>query len=213
MATTRTARRTTRKGRSSKTTTRRRKTHKFSVKNAEMLLDGSRADRLDPQYLFALLPMRVYHDIGDIGAGPGYFTIPLAKYAFHGKVYAIDMQQGMLDIVTERLEKARLHSVEIVLSRETKIPLDDESLDGALLVTTLHEATQPKTLLKEAHRLLRKSGWLGLVDWRKVETEEGPPVAERLERDEVVAMASESGFRVQSHHDINDWFYFLLLLK
>jgi ubiquinone/menaquinone biosynthesis C-methylase UbiE len=100
-----------------------------------------------------------------------------------------------------------------VLSKETKIPLDEESLDGALLVNMLHESTQPKALLKETSRLLRKSGWLGLIDWRKIATEEGPPVGERLEREDVVAMAVDNGFRVQSHHDINEWSYFLLLLK
>ena len=179
----------------------------------QRLLRPERAEMLDPQYLFALLPMRVYHRIGDIGCGPGFFTIALAKYAFHGKVYAIDVQQGMLDITDKRLQEARLRNVELVLSRETKIPLDDHSLDGALIVNALHETTQPKSILKETFRLLEKSGWVGIIDWCKREMEEGPPVEERLDREEALSAARDAGFRVSSCHDLNERFYFLLLLK
>lgn len=191
----------------------RRKTHKFPVERAEELIASSRSERLDTHSLFALLPMRVYHHMADIGCGPGYFTISLAKYAFHGKIYAVDMQQGMLDITSKRLQELRLNNVEMVLSKETKIPLDDESVDGALIVNTLHESTNPKAFLKETFRLLRKGGWAGVVDWRKTEMEEGPPVEERLDREQVSSVAQDAGFRITSRRDINEWFYFILLLK
>ena len=123
------------------------------------------------------------------------------------------MQQGMLDIVSSRLNEARLNNAEVLLSKETKIPMDQGALDGAIIVNTLHEATRPKTLLQETLRLLRKGGWVGLIDWRRIESEEGPPINERLEREDVISMAIDTGFRVQSYYDFNRWFYFILLLK
>lgn len=193
------------------TGSRKRKPHKFPAENADKLIETSRQEMLDPQSVFALLPLRVYHHIADIGCGPGYFTVPLAKYAFDGKVYAIDMQQAMLDRVKTRLEESRLHNVELVLSKETKIPLDGDSVNGAIIVNTLHEATQPKTMLKEALRLIHRGGWAAIIDWRAEEMEEGPPLEERLARDHAVALAKEAGFQVGSCYDLNKWHYFIAL--
>lgn len=197
----------------SETKAKRRKPHKFSVENVDRLLGNARQEMLDPQAVFALLPMRVYQHIADIGCGPGYFTIPLAKYLFDGKVYAIDIQQGMLDVVQDRLTKTRLSNVDLVRSKETKLPLDDGVADGALLVNALHEVTQPNTILKEMSRILKKGGWAAVIDWRKEDTEQGPPVAERIARATAQKSAQDAGFKVVSCYDLNKWNYIILLIR
>ena len=86
-----------------KTPVKSKHSKKFPVARADELLKTSRMEILDPQTVFGYLPMRVYQDIADIGCGPGYFTIPLAKYAFDGKIHAVDVQQEMLDITEASL--------------------------------------------------------------------------------------------------------------
>jgi len=197
----------------SETTTKRRKPHKFHIDNVDRLLSSARQEMLDPQAIFSLLPMRVYQHVADIGCGPGYFTVPLAKYLFDGKVYAIDVQQGMLDVVKGRLEKTRLSNVELVLSKETKVPLNDDSVDGAIIVNALHEVTQPTSTLKEMHRILKKGGWAAIIDWRKEDTEQGPPVEERIARETARGTAEEAGFKVVSCYNLNKWNYIILLTR
>jgi ubiquinone/menaquinone biosynthesis C-methylase UbiE len=47
---------------------------------------------------------RSYRDrVADIGCGPGYFTIPLAKALVEGKLYALDIDNEMLDACRERV--------------------------------------------------------------------------------------------------------------
>ncbi len=184
---------------------------KFPVKRLEELTNSERSEIIDPQTVFGLLPMRVYQHIADIGCGPGYFSIPLAKYAFDGKIYAVDVQQEMLDALDERRKEARLSNVETLLSNESKIPIDDDSLDGAILVNSLHEASRPADLLKETLRSLRKGGWAAIIDWRKEKMEIGPPLAARLARDKAVNAAETAGFRVRSVYDLNEWEYIILL--
>ena len=184
---------------------------KFPVARLEELTRSERSKIIDPQTIFGLLPMRVYQHIADIGCGPGYFSIPLAKYAFDGKIYAIDVQQEMLDALDKRRKEVRLSNLEPILSTESTIPVDDDSLDGAILVNTLHEASRPPDLLKETARMLRKGGWAAIIDWRKEKMEIGPPVAARLARDKAVKAAETAGFRILSVYDMNEWEYIILL--
>ena len=104
---------------------------KFPVERAEDLLSKSSPGAVDPNLLIAELPLRTDMTVADIGSGPGYFTVPLAKYLYDGKVYAVDVQQGMLDMIDKQAESLRVENIESLLSKETKIPLDDDSVDVA----------------------------------------------------------------------------------
>ena len=72
---------------------------KTTIQEAEKLLNPSLDEAVDPLQIIALIPIRPYEEIGDIGCGPGYLTLPLAKHAYDGKVYAIDSRKQMLEIV------------------------------------------------------------------------------------------------------------------
>ena len=60
------------------------------------------ARSIDPLRLIALIPFRPHETIGDIGCGVGDLTIPLAKYVFDGKVYAVDVDADSLERAAER---------------------------------------------------------------------------------------------------------------
>ena len=79
---------------------------KFDHHDKADLLSADRYETTDPQRLISMLPVLVYHEVADIGCGPGFFTIPFAKYLFDGKVYAIDVQQEMLDAAQEQVRES-----------------------------------------------------------------------------------------------------------
>ncbi len=191
---------------------------KFPVKRAEDLLNPKLNETIDPQSIISLIPIRPYDVLGDIGSGPGYLSIPLAKYAYGGKLYAIDVQEGMLDIVKERAKASRLSNVETVLSKENTIPLDDGILDGVMMSGVLNEATKPAALLKEVHRLLRKGGWAAIIEWLPVEgkdgkPEYGPPAARRVKGEDLIEMAIEAGLRRVTHRSLDSHHYLVVLSK
>jgi len=186
---------------------------KFDPKNMDTLLSAERRSRLDAQRVISALPIMAHHRVADIGCGPGYFTIPLAKYLFDGKAYALDIRTEMLDATRQSLEAVHLTNVDLMQSKEKQLPLEDASLDGALLSFVLQEANDPGALLKETLRCLRKSGWLAILEWHKRETDGGPPLEQRIDEEEMGALTAKVGFRMAAWRTLNDSQYMVLLRK
>ena len=188
---------------------------KTTIQEAEKLLNPSLDEAIDPLQIIALIPIRPYEEIGDIGCGPGYLTLPLAKHAYDGKVYAIDSRKQMLDIVRERVDSARLGNVDCVQSKRIKVPLDGGALDGSVLCDVLTAASRPKSLLKEAHRLLRPGGWMAIIDWTNSATTEAEDSSsgKRLSPARVTEMAADLGFSRVTLRLVGGQRYLLLLRK
>ena len=168
---------------------------------------------VDPQRLIALIPIRPHETLGDIGCGAGDLTIPLAKYVFDGKVYAVDTDPEALKKTADRALGIRLGNIDTVLSKPTKVPLDSESLDGAVLASVLHEASRPKSLLKEVSRMLRPGGWAAVIEWAEESDGEGPPAKQRLSREKALDMAADVGLRRLALRNVDDHRYLLVLHK
>ena len=188
---------------------------KTSVDKIEALLHPTLEETYDPQSMIALVPIHNDHKVADIGSGPGWLSIPLAKYVYSGTCYAIDIQQEMLKHVADQATGAKLKNVKTLVSQENKIPLDDESLDGVALSNVLNEAARPKTLIKEAARLLKKSGWMSIVEWLPVEgkPEVGPASSKRLVQQELREAVEALGFTTLTSRQLTPHRYIIVARK
>ena len=188
---------------------------KTSVDKIEALLHPTLEETYDPQSMIALVPIHNDHKVADIGSGPGWLSIPLAKYVYSGTCYAIDIQQEMLKHVADQATGAKLKNVKTLVSQENKIPLDDESLDGVALSNVLNEAARPKTLIKEAARLLKKSGWMSIVEWLPVEgkPEVGPASSKRLVQQELRQAVEALGFTTLTSRQLTPHRYIIVARK
>ena len=166
---------------------------KTPVAKADELINPKLDESYDPQSLIALVPIHHNQVVADVGSGPGWLSIPLAKYLYSGKLYAVDVQEGMLEKVTERAAGFRMYNLETVHSKESSVPLDDESLDGLVLSGTLNEATRAKSLLKDCARMLKSSGWMAVVEWLHASGDDaaGPPAKQRIAMDDIAEMGVE----------------------
>lgn len=188
---------------------------KTPVARADALLKPKLDESYDPQSLIALVPIHTDQTVADVGSGPGWLSIPLGKYLYGGKLYAVDIQEGMLEKVAERAAQFRMYNVETVLSKESTIPLDEGILDGLVLSSTLNEASRAKSLFKECARLLKPSGWLAVVEWLPSSSngDAGPPAKQRLEMDAVIEMGTELGLSKIRSRDIGTAHYVVVFKK
>jgi len=188
---------------------------KSSVDNVKALLHPTLEETYDPQSMIALVPIHNDQTVADIGSGPGWLSIPLAKYVYAGTCYAIDVQEEMLKHVKEQGELAKLGNIKTLVSEENKIPLEDESLDGVALSNVLNEASRPKTLIKEAARLLKKSGWISIVEWMPVtgKATVGPAASKRLVQQEMREAVEALGFTTLTSRQLTPHRYIIVARK
>lgn len=188
---------------------------KISADRVEALLHPTLEETYDPQSMIALVPIHADHKVADIGSGPGWLTVPLAKYLYMGTCYAIDVQEEMLKHVKAQGEKARLGNIETVVSKENAIPLDDESLDGVAFSNVLNEAKNHKKLLEEGVRLLKKAGWIAIVEWIPVEgkVKIGPANSKRLVQQDLREVVEALGMTTLTSRQLTPHRYIIVARK
>ena len=174
-------------------------------------LSPERAQKLDPFVVLSFCPVNVHDIVGDIGCGPGYFTLPLAKFLVNGKVYALDLDEQMVVACRERIAQARLGNVEILDCGEFDFPLDKSSLDGVLLAFVVHHSADRPRFLQAVRGLINPKGWCSVLEWYPKETEGGPPLASRISPEELEELGREVGFRPRGWRDLNGDHYMMTL--
>ena len=103
-------------------------------------------------------------DVADLGCGEGYLTVETARWA--KSVVAVDRSQAVLERARDLARRRRVDNIVWKKGDLAKVPLDDESVDVALLSQALHHAKQPAKALSEAVRILRPGGRLLVLDLR-----------------------------------------------
>ena len=99
----------------------------------QRLLSPERLESLDPFIILSFCPINLHDRVADIGCGPGFFTIPLAKFLVSGDLYALDLDEEMVSACRDRVAQARMGNVEVLKCEALKFPLEPQSLDGAFL--------------------------------------------------------------------------------
>ncbi len=171
-------------------------------------------DALDVHRIMALLPLRPYTVMANIGDGAGVLAIPLAKFLWGGKVYAVDSQEASVAALRQRVTDIRLGNLTVLKSDGDGVPLDAGSMDGVLLTWALSRASEGNQLLSQAIAAVKKGGWCAVIEWRpEAQSGDTPSVAQRLPLAEVERMGKEAGLRVTLHRELNEQSYLVLLAK
>jgi hypothetical protein len=87
--------------------------HRFDKPSeyVERFDDPKRDEWQMPERVIATLGLKPGESVADIGAGTGYFTIRLAKSAAKPVVYAVDIEQAMVQHTLGRAKQERLGNV------------------------------------------------------------------------------------------------------
>jgi precorrin-6B methylase 2 len=105
--------------------------------------------------------------VADFGAGSGFHTMKLSKLVGpKGKVYAVDIQPEMLDLIGKRAKKENVENVVLVQGTEKDPKLPAEKLDLILMVDVYHELSYPYEVTLELVKALKPGGRLVFVEFR-----------------------------------------------
>jgi ubiquinone/menaquinone biosynthesis C-methylase UbiE len=186
----------------------RQATDWISTLESPQRIAGQKVDEV-----LAKLALRPGIVVTDIGAGSGLFTRPLAKaVAPGGTVYAVDIQQDLLDYINQRDRQEHIQNVKTVLGEFTDPKLPSRDVDLALINDVLHHIENRAAYLKALGTYMNKSGRVAIIEMNK----DDPNTPHRkqpellVSRQEIDQWMSEAGFKqVQEFPDLfpgTKWF-------
>lgn len=166
---------------------------------------------LEPDKVVREFGLQAGDHVADFGAGHGYFTIPVAKIVGgDGKVYAIDIQKSVLDVIRSRARLEHILNIETVwsdLDQAGGSRIKDGYIDAVIIANILFQAEEKQDIIKEAARVLRQYGKLVVIEWMlEVNQSFGPPKESRITREEIKHWAKRAGlafeleFGAGTHH-------------
>lgn len=174
----------------------------MGVAGASWLDRREREDEENPDLAMRLIRVERGSAVADLGAGSGYFTVRLARaVGTAGKVYAVDIQQGMLDLLQRAVTRERLTNVIPVLSTENDPRLPEQSLDLVLMVDVYHELSSPQVTLAHLKRALKPGGRLVLLEYRAEDPDVPIRPEHKMTKAQVKLEIEHEGFRQQRVYD------------
>jgi ubiquinone/menaquinone biosynthesis C-methylase UbiE len=177
----------------------------------EVFDDPERDAWQKPESLLRLLGIRAGDVVADLGAGTGYFTARLSNAVGRsGKVYAVDIEQNLLDHLVQRDDLSPYDVVIPVLADPDDPKLPAGELDLVLVVDTWHHIDNRLSYLGRIDRALAPGGRLVIVDFREGELPVGPPPGHKMSRESVLQELDEAGWSITSEGRMLPYQYVLV---
>ena len=151
-------------------------------------------------------------NVADIGAGSGYFALPLGHRAAPGKVYAVDPSTELLEVIRGKLgADGAPANVDLVVGEAEATGLTEASCDLIFLSGVWHEIDSHEQALQEFSRIAAPNAKLAIVDWSPdASIPPGPPMAHRIARGAVERSLEQSGWAVVKSDVVSDWTYIVV---
>jgi ubiquinone/menaquinone biosynthesis C-methylase UbiE len=148
----------------------------------------------------------------DAGCGDGYISIEASKIVgSSGVVYALDVYPESIEKVKAEVKNQNLTNLNPILADITEsIPLDENSVDLVLMANVLHgfvEEDEVDVVMKNISKVTKPGGIFSVVEFRKVESENGPPYNVRLHPSDVADILQRYGFDLIDSVEIGTYHY------
>ena len=156
--------------------------------------------------------------VGDFGCGGGgFFALQAAKLVGdRGEIFAVDILKSVLNNVASRARSLGLENIVTVWSNlevfgATKIL--DGSLDYGLLTNVLFQNKDPRTIIREAVRMLKLEGQLLIIDWKEGRFPLGPLPQDKVSPQTVRDIVAEFYLSEIASFDAGPFHYGIIFKK
>ena len=177
-------------------------------------LDSKKREQLiPPELLISQMPIQEDHILLDVGAGTGFFTIPMAERSSN-TVYALDSDARMLRVIEEKAKVKGLTNIALLQGYIGDVPIQKDSIDFVMASLILHEVKSLQDILSHLFDVLKLEGHLLCLEYEKDDLIiEGPPMSIRISSEFLEQTLTSIGFRIVRKTKISDAIYTVLAVK
>ena len=186
----------------------------MSVEGAPWLERREREREEDPDLGLRLLKVAKGSTVGDVGAGSGYMSLRLARLVgTAGRVYAVDVQPGMLQLLQQNAAKAKVTNVVPVLGTFDDPKLPAGELDLIIMVDVYHEFSQPQRMLQRMREALKPGGRLALFEYRAEDPNVPILLLHKMTKAQVKTEVELEGFKQARVYDDLPWQHLIVFTR
>lgn len=184
----------------------------MGVGGAGWLERSEREQEEAPSKAIAALELKPGMVVADIGAGSGYYTSRMSKSVGPtGKVFATDIQPGMIELINRRVAAEGLTNVTTVLGGMDDPKLPPASIDLAIMVDVYHELQSPQVFLQRLRETFKPGGRLVLLEFRKEDATVPILEVHKMSVAEVKAELEAEGFVLDKVIEVLPWQHIIVL--
>lgn len=137
--------------------------------------------------------------VADIGAGSGYHVFRIAPSVKLGKVYAVDIQQEMLDAMQWKIQKESIDNVALIKGSEQSVNLSPNSVDKVLMVDVYHEFSFPYEIIMSIKQALKPNGKIYLIEYRGEDRSIPIKTIHKMTESQAVKEMKAAGFKLEKN--------------
>lgn len=104
--------------------------------------------------------------VADIGAGSGYYSFRIADIVTNGKVYAVEVQDEMINTLERQKKLLKKENVVVIKGDSINVSLPEKSVDLAFMVDVYHELEYPYEIIQSIKKALKPGGKILLIEYR-----------------------------------------------
>ncbi len=173
--------------------------------------DPERRKWQNPEAILLDIGLTSGFTIIDIGCGGGFFALPAARIVGEkGKVYGIDTNAVSIADMQEQASRDGLHNLYLTVGRAEETIVCKQCADIVFVGIALHDFQDPSRVLENAMTMVKPTGRLVNLDWKKEPMEPGPPLAIRFSEETAASLIEGAGFTVETIKDSGPYHYLVV---
>src|ERR1035437_4670111 len=166
---------------------------------------------MDPEAILSSIGLKPGFTFMDIGCGAGFFALPAARIVGKsGKVYGVDPDARSIAVLKEQAALEKLDNLHLTTVKGEETVLCEKCADIVFFGMDLHDFQDAAKVLENARKMIKPTGRLANLDWKKEPTKLGPPLEIRLEQAKAKQLIEAAGFSIETITHSGPYHYLII---
>lgn len=165
----------------------------------------------NPEVILAEIGLKSGMTFVDVGCGEGFFALPAARIVGEkGKVFGLDIYEEGVRNLEKKAFREGIRNLVLKIGAAEETILCEHCADIVFLGIDLHDFRDATRVLANAKRMLKPTGRLIDLDWKKEPMPIGPPLNIRFSQEKATSLIEAAGFEIDTARESGPYHYVII---